>query len=53
MEYGELLQKLKGRIKSAQQRAILTVNKELLLVYWEIGKAIAVQERLAGWGGKI
>jgi predicted nuclease of restriction endonuclease-like (RecB) superfamily len=53
VQYGELLQKLKEKIKSAQQRAILAVNNELLSVYWEIGNAIAEQEQEAGWGGKI
>lgn len=53
MYYGELLHKLKEKIKTAQQKAILAVNNELLCVYWEIGSAIAEQEQQAGWGGKI
>jgi predicted nuclease of restriction endonuclease-like (RecB) superfamily len=53
IQYGELLHKLKEKIKSAQQRVILAVNNELLSVYWEIGNAIAEQESEAGWGGKI
>lgn len=53
IQYGELLQKLKGKIKTAQQKAMLAVNNELLSVYWEIGNAIAEQEHEAGWGGKI
>ncbi|MBN8701869.1 MAG: DUF1016 family protein [Bacteroidetes bacterium] len=53
IQYGELLQKLKEKIKTAQQKAILAVNNELLSVYWEIGNAIAEQEQQAGWGGKI
>lgn len=52
VQYGELLHKLKVKIKSAQQRAILAINNELLSVYWEIGNAIAEQEQEAGWGGK-
>ena len=52
LQYGELLHKLKEKIKSAQQRAILAVNNELLSVYWEIGNSIAEQEKLVGWGGK-
>ncbi|MBI3235463.1 MAG: DUF1016 domain-containing protein [Bacteroidetes bacterium] len=53
LQYGELLFKLKGKIKTAQQTAMLAVNNELLNVYWEIGFSIAEQEQLAGWGGKI
>lgn len=53
LQYGELLQKLKEKIKTAQQKAVLAINNELLGVYWEIGNAIAEQEQLVGWGGKI
>lgn len=53
IQYTHVLQKLKDKIKSSQQKAILAVNNELLGVYWEIGNAIAEQEKLAGWGGKI
>jgi predicted nuclease of restriction endonuclease-like (RecB) superfamily len=53
IQYGELLNNLKGKIKTAQQKAMLAVNNELLNVYWEIGFSIAVQEQQAGWGGKI
>jgi predicted nuclease of restriction endonuclease-like (RecB) superfamily len=53
LQYGELLQKLKEKIKTAQQKAVLAINNELLGIYWEIGNAIAEQEQLAGWGGKI
>ncbi len=53
LQYGELLHKLKEKIKSARQRAMLAVNNELLSVYWEIGNAIAEQEKQTGWGGKV
>ena len=52
VQYGEQLSKLKDKIKSAQQKAILAVNNEVLIVYWEIGNTIAEQELQAGWGGK-
>jgi predicted nuclease of restriction endonuclease-like (RecB) superfamily len=52
LQYGEVLLTLKEKIKTAQQRAILAVNNELLIVYWEIGSAIARQEQQVGWGGK-
>lgn len=51
--YGELLQMLKEKIKAAQLKAIHTINNELLSVYWEIGNSISIQEKAAGWGGKI
>lgn len=53
VQYGELLRKLKEKIKSAQQRAISAVNNELLSVYWEIGNAILQQQLHEGWGTKV
>jgi predicted nuclease of restriction endonuclease-like (RecB) superfamily len=46
--YADWLADLKGRIHTAQQRATLAVNRELVLLYWHIGYDIlAVIERLA------
>lgn len=53
IEYGELLNKLKEKIKTAQQKAMLAVNNELLSVYWEIGNAILDQQHQEGWGAKV
>jgi hypothetical protein len=50
--YGEILQLLKDKIKSARLRATIAVNNELLAVYWEIGDTINKQELLLGWGTK-
>jgi hypothetical protein len=36
--YHELLQELKGRIRTAQVRAGLAVSRELVLLYWSIGR---------------
>src|SRR6266508_5945916 len=38
--YEEWLQSLKEPITGAQARAILTVNRELVLLYWQIGREI-------------
>ena len=35
--YADWLADLKGRIHTAQQRATLAVNRELVLLYWQIG----------------
>ena len=50
--YPHILGTLKEKINQARLRAVLTVNAELLGIYWEIGKVIALQEAEAGWGGK-
>lgn len=51
--YGQWLSELKGRIQSAQQRAALAVNIELILLYWQIGRDILHQQAEQGWGSKV
>jgi predicted nuclease of restriction endonuclease-like (RecB) superfamily len=51
--YGELLEGLKARIRTAQVRAALAVNRELVLLYWEIGREILTRQRALGWGAKV
>jgi len=38
--YAELLEQLKVRIRSARLQAALAVNRELIHLYWEIGRTI-------------
>lgn len=52
-KYPHLLSFLKERVRAAKQRAILSVNKELISVYWLIGKAIEEQQKIEGWGSKV
>jgi hypothetical protein len=42
--YADWLIELKGRIHSAQQRATLAVNRELVLLYWQIGRDILARQ---------
>lgn len=51
--YLEVLSSLKDKIRLAKQRASLSVNAELIAVYWEIGNAILEQQKIEGWGAKI
>jgi hypothetical protein len=46
--YGELIEALKTQIRTAQVRAALSVNRELVLLYWHIGRSIL--ERQGGMG---
>jgi hypothetical protein len=39
--YGRFLADLNGRIRTAQLRASLAVNRELVLLYWQIGRDIS------------
>ena len=51
--YPELLQELKTRIHAAQVRAAFAVSRELILLYWSIGREILARQDAQGWGAKI
>lgn len=51
--YAEFLQGLKDRIRTAQVKAALAVNRELVLLYWQIGQEILKRQQEQGWGAKI
>jgi predicted nuclease of restriction endonuclease-like (RecB) superfamily len=51
--YTDWLAELKGRIGIAQQRATLVVNRELVLLYWQIGRDILARQADQGWGAKV
>lgn len=51
--YPELLDELKGRIRQARVKASLSVNRELILLYWEIGRRILDHQDQEGWGAKV
>jgi len=51
--YADWLADLKHRIHTAQQRATLAVNRELVLLYWQIGRDILARQAEAGWGAKV
>ena len=51
--YADWLADLKGRIHTAQQRATLAVNRELVLLYWQIGSDILARQNVQGWGAKV
>jgi predicted nuclease of restriction endonuclease-like (RecB) superfamily len=51
--YADWLSELKTRIHSAQQRATLAVNQELILLYWQIGRDILARQAEQGWGAKV
>jgi predicted nuclease of restriction endonuclease-like (RecB) superfamily len=51
--YADLLPEMKSRIHSAQQRATLAVNRELVLLYWQIGRDILSRQAEQEWGAKV
>lgn len=51
--YVALVAELKQRITEARLRAALSVNRELVLLYWGIGKDILARQESEGWGAKV
>lgn len=48
--YSQLLADIKERVRHAQQRAILSANAEMILMYWDVGRMIAARQQREGWG---
>jgi predicted nuclease of restriction endonuclease-like (RecB) superfamily len=51
--YGALLADIKARVKRARVRAGLAANRELLRLYWDIGRLILDRQDREGWGAKV
>jgi len=51
--YAQFLADLKSRIRAAQLRASLAVNRELVLLYWQIGRDILDRQERERWGAKV
>jgi len=51
--YDDFLRDLKTRISNAQLLAVLAVNRELVLLYWQIGRDILNRQQQQGWGAKV
>ena len=51
--YGQFLAEMKSRIQAAQLRASLAVNRELVLLYWQIGRDILDRQEREKWGAKV
>jgi DUF1016 N-terminal domain len=53
MGYEKFLGELKERIRTAQLKAAVSVNRELVLLYWQIGRDILARQKEHGWGAKV
>ncbi len=51
--YFQLLADIKERVRHAQQRAILSANAAMILMYWNVGRMIASRQQREGWGAKV
>jgi len=52
-EYKDWIVEIKQRIRSAQLKASIAVNEEMIRLYWDIGKSIAEKQKSLGWGAKV
>jgi len=52
-EYGRLLKEIKSRILSSRIKAVRKVNKELINLYWDIGKTIVERQEKYKWGNAV
>ncbi|MDP3073608.1 MAG: DUF1016 N-terminal domain-containing protein [Opitutaceae bacterium] len=51
--YAPLLAGLKPRVRTAQVKAALSVNREPILPYWHLGREILRAPKAQGWGTKV
>jgi predicted nuclease of restriction endonuclease-like (RecB) superfamily len=51
--YDGFVETIKKRIRTAQIKAALAANAELVLHYWEIGRDILASQKREGWGAKV
>jgi predicted nuclease of restriction endonuclease-like (RecB) superfamily len=51
--FRDVLEDLKARIRSAQVKAVVAINRELILLYWGIGQEILIRQDHEGWGAKV
>lgn len=53
VEYADLLSGVKSRVQNARIRAGLAANRELILLYWDIGRMVAARQAEEGWGSAV
>ena len=51
--YINLLTEIKNKIQQAQTRAFLSVTREMIVLYWNIGQIISYKQKQEGWGAKV
>nr|WP_297166083.1 DUF1016 N-terminal domain-containing protein [uncultured Dysgonomonas sp.] len=52
-DYSQFLLEIKESIRSAQYEAMKAVNKEMISLYWDIGKRITDKQQQLGWGKAV
>ncbi|TQF66179.1 PDDEXK nuclease domain-containing protein [Pseudoalteromonas luteoviolacea] len=52
-EYSTWLENLKTEVRQSQQKASLSVNSELINLYWSIGRQLTEKSKISSWGSKV
>lgn len=52
-EYRQFVEELKARVIAARISAARAVNDNLIALYWDIGRGIALKQQLHGWGDSV
>ncbi len=51
--YADFLADIKGRIQTAQVQAALSLSREVVWLYWQIGHEVLARQAQHGWGAKV
>jgi predicted nuclease of restriction endonuclease-like (RecB) superfamily len=51
--YKSFIEGLTGQIRQERLHAVLSASKAMILMYWNIGKSILLQQQKEGWGAKV
>ncbi len=51
--YAALLEDIKERIRTAQVKAAVASSRELIGMYWYVGKSIVERQKVEGWGRSV
>ncbi|MGH7930260.1 MAG: DUF1016 N-terminal domain-containing protein, partial [Candidatus Binatia bacterium] len=52
-DYRRFVEDLKARVISARISAARAVNRDLILLYWDIGRGIVERQQTLGWGDAV
>jgi hypothetical protein len=52
-DYRRFIEDLKARVTAARISAARHVNRDMILLYWDIGQAIVVRQKTLGWGDSV
>ena len=52
-DYARSLAAIRTRIRTERTRHVLAANAALVLLYWDIGRAILVRQQRSGWGSRV